>query len=75
MFLDYFPSKSMKKWIRSKTIWYNVVTGLGILLAVLGSYGVTPDPEIVTKVVEINTTLAPLVNIWLRSITKTGLTT
>ena len=65
----------MKKYYQSRTIWYNTVTVLAVIVAVLGQYGVVPDADAITKATEINTMLAPLVNIFLRSITNKGLTT
>lgn len=59
----------MKHWTQSKTIWYNVATGAAVLTAILGGYGVDPNMELVNKAVELNTLLAPVVNIFLRRVT------
>lgn len=63
----------MKHWFQSRTIWYNAVTALAVVVAVLGQYGLAPNQEAVNTAVELNTLLAPFINIYLRKITTTGI--
>jgi hypothetical protein len=54
-----------KKWYKSKTVWLNVITAIGVFT--LNQFGY--------EITEYQTTLLlSLINLLLRSITKEGLT-
>ena len=53
-----------KKWWKSKTIWFNVVTGMGDIAASVLT------PEMIGQIQIITTFVISIGNIILRSITK-----
>lgn len=55
-----------KKWFYSKTLWFNILSIIAMLLQT--NSGVTIIP------VEIQATLLAIVNVLLRTITKTNIT-
>lgn len=60
-----------KNFLKSKTVWFNILTGV-IVLATM--FGYTQDNQVAQQYEGIFIALAPLVNIALRFITKTGVT-
>jgi hypothetical protein len=62
----------MKSWFLSKTIWFNVLT---IVIAIAAHFGWTPDPALTATVANGLVAVAPVVNIFLRFVTKQPVTT
>jgi hypothetical protein len=62
-----FNFKDMKRWFKSKTIWFNALT---IIVAVASYYGWTPDPDVTTGVAHFLVAIAPAVNLVLRFWTR-----
>ena len=56
-----------KPWYQSKTILFNALT---IVLAVATYYGFTPDQSLFAQATAFLVSLAPVVNIGLRLVTK-----
>jgi len=59
----------MKPWYKSKTKWFNIASGLLFILAMPEVAGVVPE-----SVVPWLAILVAVGNLWLRSITNTGVT-
>jgi hypothetical protein len=57
----------MKSWIKSKTIWANV---LAIVIVIALQFGIQPDQPTMEKTGEVMAIVMPLVNILLRFVTK-----
>jgi hypothetical protein len=66
--LDY---RYMKPWYLSKTVWFNALT---VIVAVAAYYGWTPDPTLANTIAKALVAIAPIVNIFLRFITKQPVT-
>jgi hypothetical protein len=56
-----------KRWYRSKTVWFNALTVLTTLAAM---HGWTPNDALMSDVTAAVLVLSPLVNIFLRFITR-----
>jgi len=54
----------MKKWIRSKTLWLNIIAIVAIILQTEYGFIVTPELELAAL---------SMINLMLRAITKEGL--
>jgi len=54
-----------KKWFLSKTVWVNVIALIGVMLQAIYNKEVIP--------VELQATIISVINLFLRSITKTDL--
>ena len=54
-----------KRWFLSKTVWVNVIALIGVMLQAIYNKEVIP--------VELQATIISVINLFLRSITKTDL--
>ena len=60
----------MKNVLKSKTVWFNVLT---VLIAIATFFGYTPNQELAEKTTSLLLVLSPAVNLLLRLITSQGL--
>jgi len=58
-----------KRWYTSKTIWFNILTGV-VSLATL--YGYRDNPEIAANVAVMAGAFAPVINMILRMVTSSA---
>lgn len=56
-----------KPWYRSKTVWFNVLTGV---VAVAAYFGYVEDPETTARVEQVLPVIVTVVNLILRFSTK-----
>jgi hypothetical protein len=56
----------MKPWYQSKTVWVNAIT---ITVAVLATFGITPDQRLTDEIARVLLALSPLINLVLRFFT------
>jgi hypothetical protein len=61
-----------KSWYASKTLWFN---GLTVLVVVATFLGWTPNQDLANQATGILVTIAPVLNIVLRLVTKQPITT
>lgn len=60
-----------KNFLKSKTVWFNILTGL---VVVATFFGYVPNESVSSTVSGALLALAPLVNIGIRFVTKTAVT-